>query len=110
MRSVVAAVNAPTDRPHSEPELPTMLPSERRLVQEVIDRLTHFEQMADSLDLIEPYLDLLEEEYGEEAVRWGYRFYEALKVAEERRMAAGDGASLWDRDLDGGDDASNVIR
>jgi hypothetical protein len=89
--------------------LVTMLPSERRLVQQVIDRLTLIEQWGgDSLDMAELYLEL-EGEFGEEAVRWGVRFYEALKVAEGRRMADADRGPLWDRDLDGGDDASNLL-
>jgi hypothetical protein len=86
-----------------------MLPSERRLVQQVIDRLTLIEQWGgDSLDMAELCLDL-EEEFGEEAVKWGVRFYEAQKVARGRRLVDVDRGPLWDRDLDGGDDASNLL-
>jgi hypothetical protein len=67
-----------------------MLPSERRLLQKVIDRLTILRQTEpDSLDWTEMIADL-EEEFGEEAVSWGYRFYVALKIAHECRMDAAD--------------------
>jgi hypothetical protein len=87
-----------------------MLPSEQRLVQQVIDRLALIERAGgDSLDRVELYLDL-EEQFGEEAVQWGFRFYKALKIAEERRLAAAAGGSLWDRDLDGGAEAAGLVK
>jgi hypothetical protein len=86
----------------------TMLPSERRLVQEVIDRLALMQQAEpDSLDWTELILDL-EEGFGKEAARWGYRFYEALKIAHERRRAAEARGPLWDRDLDGGVESTDL--
>ena len=78
-----------------------MLPSEQKLVQEVIDRLTLLERACpDSLERFEVMLEL-EDEFGTEAVRWAFRFFEALKAAEDRRMAVAGTGPLWDRELDG---------
>jgi hypothetical protein len=78
-----------------------MLPSERKLVQEVIDRI-NFIQMSevDSLDTEELIMDL-EEEFGPETVKWALRFLEALKVAQGARGPFRESDPMWDRDLDG---------
>jgi hypothetical protein len=80
----------------------TMLPFEQRLVEDVIDRLTLLQgRSPDSVDGAEVILEV-QEEFGMEAVRWGFRFFLARGAAERRRLAAAARGPLWDRDLDGG--------
>jgi hypothetical protein len=78
-----------------------MLPSEQKLVEEVIERITVLQQARrDSLDWVEMIVEL-QEEFGTEAVRWACRFLVARGMAEDRRMAEAARGPLWDRDLDG---------
>jgi hypothetical protein len=78
-----------------------MLPSERKLVDEVIDRIT-FAQGCDfdSLDTVELVMDL-EEEFGAEPVKWAFRFLEARGIVLGSRQPFGEKDPMWDRDLDG---------
>jgi hypothetical protein len=78
-----------------------MLPSEQRLVQELIDRIALFEQTQPESWQWAKLTSYLEDLYGEEPVRWAIRFFDALKVAEERRLDAAGTGPLWDRELDG---------
>ena len=78
-----------------------MLPSEKKRIEEVIRRITRMRECApDSLDSIELFLEL-QEEFGNEAVDWAYRFLEAKRTAEVPRRSPGERDPLWDRDLDG---------
>jgi hypothetical protein len=78
-----------------------MLPSEQKLVQEVIDRISILHDVRpDALERVE-VISELREEFGAEAVGWAFRFFHALKVAEERRLAPAKEGPIWDRDLDG---------
>jgi hypothetical protein len=78
-----------------------MLPSDRKLVQEIIDRLSHIEVFdLDSLDIAE-LMNELEEEFGPENLKWAVQFRDALRVARGHHGPAGKPDPMWDRDLDG---------
>jgi hypothetical protein len=77
-----------------------MLPSEQRLVEEVIQRIDQMDGSdPDSLDRVEIVLEL-REEFGTEAVTWAFRFLEAKRAASDARASLREKAPLWDRDLD----------
>jgi hypothetical protein len=63
----------------------------------------------DSLDRAEVIREL-QEEFGAEAVRWGFRFFVARGVAEGRRMTAAARGRLRNRDLDGGGGPTGLLK